>query len=412
MKNEPLTATDELKENIYSSIDVNSIRSSKKQKSLKGWSLKWAHHKHLFLNALVAVRIYKSPFRIYRLLKKFRKLRMELIGKNDYGKLLRVGKRYYWRLGVPGWEGKLFRQFLVTELNRIEEHDLPVNRIISTFIAVTKKCPLQCEHCFEWKNLNQPEKLTTENIEQIIINVQKVGTSNIDITGGEPMLRVNELIPLIEKYQDNSAFWMLTSGFNFTEKNARALAQAGLTGVHVSLDHYKPEMHDKFRGKEGAFLDAINAVKYSLDNELITALSICFTKETANEDFIQRYLDLAKDLGVGFVQFLEPRAVGHYEAMDVSLTADQIELLERTYNTMNFDKSHMDYPIVIYHGYYQRRIGCLAAGSRGVYIDTNGNLLSCPFCHNNFGSAVDGDLEKCLDNMNTNGCPSFATNNL
>lgn len=395
-------------ETTYSETDAQTVRSSKKQNSLKGWRLKWGHYVHLFHNVMVVIRVYKSPIKIFRLLRKFRRIRMELTGKNHLGKLIKIKDRYFWRLGVPGWESPIFHRFLLTELNRIEPHNKKVNRVISTFIAVTKKCPLRCEHCFEWKNLNQPERLSIEDIENIIINMQAVGTSNIDITGGEPMLRAKELAPLIAKYNKNSAFWMLTSGFNFTEENAKMLADAGLTGVHVSLDHYLPAEHDKFRGKEGSYQDAIKAVKYSLDNDLVTCLSVCFTKETANKEFVLSFLNLAKDLGVGFVQFLEPRAVGHYEGKDVALTKEQIVLLEETYNKMNFDREFIDYPIIIYHGYYQRRIGCFAAGSRGVYIDTNGNMLSCPFCQNNYGSAISDDITKTLDSMESGGCPSFS----
>jgi MoaA/NifB/PqqE/SkfB family radical SAM enzyme len=397
----------EVKPEVESSIDLNSIRSNKRQVSLTGWRLKWAHYKHLFYNVATTIRVYKSPVKIYRLLRKFRKLRMELVGKNHLGKLIKLNGKYFWRLGVPGWESELFTKFLLTELNRIEPHKKEVNRIITSYIAITKKCPLRCEHCFEWKNLNQPEVLSTADIEKIINNLQKVGVSNIGLTGGEPMLRVKEMLPLIQKYRDKSAFWMLTSGFNFTEENAKALAKAGLTGVHVSLDHYLPEEHDKFRGKEGAFEDAIKAVKYSLDNDLVTVLSVCFTKDTANKDFVQSFMELAKDLGVGFVQFLEPRAVGHYEGKNVALSSDQIALLETTYNEMSFDPSLIDYPIIIYHGYYQRRIGCFSAGTRGAYIDTNGDLLSCPFCHNKFGNAITDDLNTSLDAMSAGGCPSF-----
>ena len=38
------------------------------------------------------------------------------------------------------------------------------------------------------------------------------------------------------------------------------------------------------------------------------------------------------------------------------------------------------YPILLYHGYHQRRVGCFA-GSRSVYIDSAGDVHSCPFCH-------------------------------
>ena len=59
----------------------------------------------------------------------------------------------------------------------------------------------------------------------------------------------------------------------------------------------------------------------------------------------------------------------------------QIELLEDIYQLYNTDKDYKKYPIIMYHGYHQRRIGCFNAGYMGLYINTDGNLNACPFCH-------------------------------
>ena len=133
------------------------------------------------------------------------------------------------------------------------------------FLSVTKKCPLKCEHCFEWDNLNQKEVIGPEDINHMIENLQSMGATNIAFTGGEPMLRVREMAESIRRYKSKSQFWILTSGFNFTAANAAELRSAGAHGVVVSIDHYDPLAHDQFRGTQGSFQDAITAVKHALD---------------------------------------------------------------------------------------------------------------------------------------------------
>jgi len=255
--------------------------------------------------------------------------------------------------------------------------------------------------------LNRPEKLTTSDLHQIVTHLQDIGTATIDLTGGEPMLRIKELLPIIETYRDKSAFFMLTSGFNFTAENAKKLKKAGLTGVMVSIDHHDPKRHDTFRGLEGSFRQALYAVKYSIENDFVTVMSVCLTQETANNTFLHQYLELAKDLGVAFVQLLEPKPIGHYAGKDVSLTQEQIQCVEAFYLQMSDEPAFRDFPIVIYHGYYQRKIGCLSAGSRSVYIDTNGELLSCPFCHRKAGSILEKGFAAVIDEMAAQGCAPF-----
>jgi MoaA/NifB/PqqE/SkfB family radical SAM enzyme len=241
----------------------------------------------------------------------------------------------------------------------------------------------------------------------MIEKLQSIGTLNISFTGGEPMLRVKELVNAIQKYKHKSAFWILTSGFNFTADNAAALKAAGLTGLIVSIDHHDAYQHDIFRGKEGSFRDALYAVKYSIENEFITVVSTCITRATATREYLDQFMLFAKDLGVGFVQFFEPKAVGHYAMKDVLLAPEQIEILEEVLLTYNNELAYKDFPIIVYHGYYQRRMGCMVSGNRAVYVDTNGDFLSCSFCHQKSGSLLDPDFKESIEKMSITGCVDY-----
>ena len=117
------------------------------------------------------------------------------------------------------------------------------------------------------------------------------------------------------------------------------------------------------------------------NNNLVIALTICATKAFITWDNLLQYAELAKHLKVPFIQLLEPKGVGHYEGKDIFLDDNQIKLLEQFFLTLNFDPAYKDYPIIIYHGYHQRRVGCLSGGNRNLYIDSEGYVNACPFCH-------------------------------
>ena len=116
-----------------------------------------------------------------------------------------------------------------------------------------------------------------------------------------------------------------------------------------------------------------------------------------------------KKLNVAFVQLLEPKAVGHYEGKDVLLTNDHLDVLNKFYLEMNFNPAFEDFPIIVYHGYHQRTVGCLSGGNRMLYIDSEGYINACPFCHTKNWNIKDA-LEthsNIQDEANPMGCPQF-----
>ena len=104
---------------------------------------------------------------------------------------------------------------------------------------------------------------------------------------------------------------------------------------------------------------------------------------------------------------MEPRAVGHYAGQDVSLSPEQIKILDDFYLRMNYDSKYKDYPLISYHGYYQRRQGCFASGDRSLYIDTDGDINACPFCQKKTGNVLDNDFDNSLAVLKSRGCHQF-----
>ena len=349
----------------------------------------------------LALREYKSLTKVSAVLTKLFNLKKAILGAVN-SKVVKVDGRYYHYLYAPGYPSPNFDQYIMGEFNRIMPTQQKANALTFIHLAVTKKCPLKCEHCLEWHNLNKPESLDADDLAAIVDKFRTEGIAQFHFSGGEPMVRVKDMLPLIKRGRGEPEFYILTSGFNFTAANAGALKAAGLTGVVISLDHFDAAKHDRFRGSPGSFTDVMQAVHHAHANKLVVALTICVTRAFLSWENLLRYAALAKKLNVAFIQILEPRAVGHYEGKDIFLDNDHLQLLDRFFCTLNLGKAYQDYPIVIYHGYYQRRIGCLAGGNRTLYIDSGGWVNACPFCHTKNvhiksvigkGSSSDGKLE-------------------
>ncbi|MBK6364942.1 MAG: radical SAM protein [Saprospiraceae bacterium] len=87
--------------------------------------------------------------------------------------------------------------------------------------AITNKCPLHCEHCFEWDNLNKEEHLTTAEIINTVHKFQDYGTTQVMFSGGEPMLRIHDIYQTLQAAKPGTDFWIITSGLGFSLERAK-----------------------------------------------------------------------------------------------------------------------------------------------------------------------------------------------
>ena len=192
-----------------------------------------------------------------------------------------------------------------------------------------------------------------------------------------------------------------------TLERAMELKKAGLKGMAVSLDHFDPVKHNKFRGCENSFEWVIKAVENAHKAGLVVIFLLCPTKEFTNYDNLIKYAGFVRRLGAAFILLIEPRAVGRFAKKNVSLTREQELILEEFYLKMNYSREFIDMPAVSYHGYHQRRIGCFGSGSRYLYVDTNGEVHLCPFCRQQMGNVLDPDIDNSLKRMKKAGCHKY-----
>ena len=354
----------------------------------------------------MACKELRNPARILKTYKTVIQLRKDIWG-GELKKLYKIDRKYYFNMYTPGWPSRAYDNIWKSELRRHAPNSIDTEKTFFAFLAITRKCPMRCEHCFEWDNLNQKESFTKEDLLKVIDIYQKQGVQQFHFSGGEPMTRFKDLVELFKYTKGKSECWVVTSGFNCTTKNAKQLKNAGCKGVVVSIDHYIPELHNIFRGHTNAFEHATAAVKAVKDAGMVSAISVCATKAFIDGGHLLPYLEFAKNMGVHFVQVLEPRSIGHYEGQNVLLEEKHITILETFFKQVNHSKEYKKYPILLYHGYHQRRVGCFA-GSRSVYIDSAGDVHSCPFCHTSSFNIIDL-IRKGKTNIpkKENVCPQF-----
>ncbi|HVV11557.1 GTP 3',8-cyclase MoaA [Amycolatopsis sp.] len=113
-------------------------------------------------------------------------------------------------------------------------------------VSLTDRCNLRCTYCMPAEGLPwlpKEEVLTDAELLRLMrVAVERLGVTDIRLTGGEPMLRagLEELIAQISALRPRPRLSMTTNGIGLA-KRAPALAEAGLNRINVSLDTVNPE---------------------------------------------------------------------------------------------------------------------------------------------------------------------------
>ena len=114
-------------------------------------------------------------------------------------------------------------------------------------ISITDRCNLRCVYCMPEKGVKlfeHKEILTYEEITRVAGIAAALGVRKIRVTGGEPLERKNisfliASLKAIKGIEDIS----LTTNGTLLEKYARALADAGLNRINISLDTLRPDRY-------------------------------------------------------------------------------------------------------------------------------------------------------------------------
>ncbi|MBI0298966.1 GTP 3',8-cyclase MoaA [Streptomyces sp. PRKS01-29] len=143
-------------------------------------------------------------------------------------------------------------------------------------VSLTDRCNLRCTYCMPEEGLQwlaKPDLLSDDEIVRLIrIAVTELGVTEVRFTGGEPLLRPG-LVGIVERCAEldpRPRMSLTTNGIGL-ERTARALRDAGLDRVNVSLDTLRPEVFqaitrrkrhgDVLRGLDAAHTAGLTPVK-------------------------------------------------------------------------------------------------------------------------------------------------------
>ncbi len=160
----------------------------------------------------------------------------------------------------------------------------------------TARCNLSCVHCRGASTDEEvPGELTTIESKRFIDEIAEMGNPILILSGGEPLVR--EDVYEIAEYGTNKGLRVVlaTNGTLLDENMVNRLIESGIQRISVSIDGSTAESHDKFRGSEGSFDQALKGIKIIKDAGLEFQINTTITKRNLSE--IPSIYEFAQQIG-------------------------------------------------------------------------------------------------------------------
>jgi MoaA/NifB/PqqE/SkfB family radical SAM enzyme len=220
------------------------------------------------------------------------------------------------------------------------------------YIQVVRHCNHFCGFC---SNPTTPYTHTFESMKVLVDDLVARGYFGVILTGGEPSLHPE--LPKICRYATDVGLHvrMITNGWRLADEDfAKAMAEAGLKIVHVSVYSPRPEVEAVLRGMpntlEKAFAAVANANRYGIDvniNCVINKLNADHLDEgikhwITHHPYIQHFVWTNLDPSMGRAEVNQDQFTPRLADFEVSLHR-ALRLLHQSGRTFRVEKVPLCY---------------------------------------------------------------------
>ena len=318
--------------------------------------------KKLFPSQLKIINEYMSgpDKNVYQLV-------MRALNQLDPDVLDNVLMNFYFNVNVKGWAKQ-------NELRAKYQCNIPW----AILLDPTSACNLHCKGCWAADYGNRLN-LSYEDIDSIIEQGKELGVYMYIYTGGEPLVRKDDLIKLCEKH-DDCIFLCFTNATLIDEQFCQDLLRVKNFIPAISQEGSK-ETTD-FRRSVGVNYSVYDKIEHAMnllkENGLPFGISCCYTSENYKAVTSPEYIDQIIDWGALFIWYFHYMPVGSDANIELMVTPEQRE--EMYHKVREYRVTKAIFPMDFQNdGQYVQ--GCIAGGRRYLHINANGDMDPCVFIH-------------------------------
>jgi cyclic pyranopterin phosphate synthase len=262
-------------------------------------------------------------------------------------------------------------------------------------VSVTDRCNFRCVYCMpkevfgkDFQFLPRAEILSFEEIERLVRVFVGLGVQKVRLTGGEPLVRRNieRLVEMLAKVSDLD-LTLTTNGSLLTGK-ARALRDAGLKRVTVSLDSLDDEVFKSMNDVDFPVARVLEGMDAAEAAGLAPLKVNMVVKRGLNENSILPMARYFRETGriLRFIEYMDVGSSNGWRLNDVVSAREIVATIDRELPLEPIEKN---YPGEVAERWRYRdgsgEIGVIASVTQAFCADCTRARLS-----------ADGSLYTCL----------------
>lgn len=273
-----------------------------------------------------------------------------------------------------------FRNFLINasmigfpnQRKREESEDCNIPWAI--LMDPTSACNLKCTGCWASEYGNKLN-MSYDELDDIINQANDLGTYFFLYSGGEPLVRKDDLIRLCEAHPD-CQFTAFTNGTLIDEKFADEMLRVKNFIPAISIEGFEEDTD--FRRGNGTFSKVEKAMEILKRKKLPFGISCCYTNKNVDMIGSEEYFDQMISWGAKFCWFFTYMPIGKEAVPELMVTAPQREFMY--HQIRKFRETKPIFTLDFWNdGEYSG--GSIAGGRRYIHINANGDMEPCAFIH-------------------------------
>lgn len=256
----------------------------------------------------------------------------------------------------------------------------------------TSACNMHCAGCWSG-TYGHKHNLSYEDMDKIVTQGKELGVYLYMMTGGEPLVRKNDILKLAEKHNDVE-FSLYTNSTLIDEEFCKEVVRLGNITFQLSIEG-TPETNDARRGA-GHYNAVMNAMDLLKKYGILFGTSICYTRNNIEAVTSDEFLQMIADKGARFGFYFHYMPVGNNAVPDLMPTLEQRKyIIERIRHVRSSECDIPFYPMDFQNdGEYVG--GCIAGGRNYFHINSAGDAEPCVFIHYSNANIHDSSILEIL----------------
>lgn len=244
-------------------------------------------------------------------------------------------------------------------------------------IDPTSACNMNCKGCWA-AEYGHKLNLTYDEINSVINQGVEIGTHLYMFTGGEPLIRKNDILRLCREHK-NCTFLAYTNATLIDQKFCDDMKEVGNLTLALSIEG--SEESNDFRRGEGAYGRTMKAMELLKKNKCIYGLSVCYTSQNVDKVTSEEFIDLMVEKGAKFALYFNYMPVGTGAVEELIPTPEQRTHMYFWLKKMRNGKTGKPLFVMDFQDDAEYVGGCIAGGRNYFHINSAGDIEPCVFIH-------------------------------